>query len=151
MSNSVQPERTSVTFECPVVTDAERDLLPTLGVQLHEPSRGRVKVRRVGTDHVIEAGHIVVRDAEIHVSPREGLTDRQLGVLLGAARLAFHRPPRKGDGWRYTREGNIPRWITYLSVRVQPNELAGMMSAEEVADRFLELTGVLSITEGVAQ
>lgn len=114
------------TFMCPQIT-AHATELAVFGIFVRE-AVGLLKPRSVGGRTLVEIGALIVRSTRIDVIPRAGLSVWHTQTLLGAAERAFHIPPKKIDGWRYTRQANDPRWITWITCDIEEtvdvNELA---------------------------
>lgn len=96
-------------FTCPCLTPDDAELL---GIRVHEPEGEIVHVP--GDPPTMEIGDIVIDDSDrVHVLPRRGLTDRQAGMLLGAAERAVLDGPDPLAGWILNGGG---RWTTAVRV-----------------------------------
>lgn len=117
-----------VSFMCPRVS-ARRHELEALGIRIMEP-QGRGSPR----DGLIEIGAIIVARSLIYVLPRIGISKGHLEVLIGAAEMAFVRRPRKADGWRFTNQGGVPRWVSWITAEVERGALTRAASAASRPD-----------------
>ncbi len=58
---------------------------------------------------------------KISAWPMDGLTPREIEMLIGTAELAFRTKPTKATGWSFKRRKNFNFWRTYVSVPVHPD------------------------------
>lgn len=115
-----------VTFICPRVAARKAELEAAFGIHVMEPA-GRASPR----DGLIEIGAIIVAKSLIYVLPRIGLSSRHLELLIGAAEMAFRHQPRKADGWRFTTQGGVPRWVSWITAEVDCGVAATRAEAAE--------------------
>lgn len=116
-----------VSFECPQI-DACPAEMAAFGITLRD-AVGLLKPRTFDGLTLIEIGAVIVRGALIDVIPRCGVEQWHLETLVGVAEHAFHVPPRKADGWRYTRQAGDPRWVTFVTV--ESDEVADVSAAAD--------------------
>lgn len=110
-------------FLCPRLSAREYEL-EALGIRVLEPD-GRASPR----NGQIEIGAVIVVQSDIYALPKIGLSQRHHELLLGAAEAAFHQPPRKADGWRFTRRGGVARWVTWITAAECGSVTAGASAA----------------------
>ena len=118
-----------VTFICPRVA-ARAAELEAFGIRLMEPA-GRASSR----DGLIEIGAIIVAKSLIYVLPRIGLSSRHLELLIGAAEMAFRHQPRKADGWRFTTQGGVPRWVSWITAEADSGATTQAVAEASRPDR----------------